>query len=195
MLAVWRLVDDTPRGAAAARREMHRLVPIGSTARVLRQQEAMANALADVLRLMPPAALREPGGEEDWNAAQAFAHATAARRFLVTWAAMAAAAEWPTQDPPRATAGIPGPPDASVDQLLSLLQKSRDAQRAASEKLAGHETDRCDLEGTPIGQLRCGEWLLWVGVHDLMHLEQLHRIVERHAAPIGHRPASGEAAQ
>jgi hypothetical protein len=29
-----------------------------------------------------------------------------------------------------------------------------------------------------IGHLRCGEWLLFVGIHDLMHLEQLHRLRE-----------------
>jgi hypothetical protein len=25
---------------------------------------------------------------------------------------------------------------------------------------------------------RCGEWLLFAGVHDLMHLEQLHDLIE-----------------
>jgi hypothetical protein len=27
-----------------------------------------------------------------------------------------------------------------------------------------------------VGRLRCGEWLLFSGVHDLMHLEQLERL-------------------
>jgi hypothetical protein len=32
------------------------------------------------------------------------------------------------------------------------------------------------LEHPLIGRLRCGEWLLFAGVHDVIHLEQLHRI-------------------
>jgi hypothetical protein len=27
-----------------------------------------------------------------------------------------------------------------------------------------------------VGRLRCGEWLLFAGVHDLMHLEQVERL-------------------
>jgi hypothetical protein len=32
-----------------------------------------------------------------------------------------------------------------------------------------------------VGRLRCGEWLLFAGVHDLMHLEQLHRLLAESA--------------
>jgi hypothetical protein len=35
-----------------------------------------------------------------------------------------------------------------------------------------------------VGRLRCGEWLLFAGVHDLMHLEQLHRIAESLASTL-----------
>ena len=34
-----------------------------------------------------------------------------------------------------------------------------------------------------IGHLRCGEWLLFLGIHDCMHLEQLHDLLETDAAP------------
>ena len=53
--------------------------------------------------------------------------------------------------------------------------------------IAGHETEPCPLEAPPVGRLRCGEWLLFAGVHDLMHLEQLHRIARTRSA--GRQPA------
>ena len=76
------------------------------------------------------------------------------------------------------TPSIPGPADASVEQLLVLLDKSRAAIRLAAERIEGHELDRCRMRHPLIGHLRCGEWLLFVGIHDLMHLEQLHRLRE-----------------
>jgi len=39
-----------------------------------------------------------------------------------------------------------------------------------------------------VGRLRCGEWLLFAGVHDLMHLEQLHGIASRMKVGIDVRP-------
>jgi hypothetical protein len=172
--ACW-LVADTVR---PLRRELRYRVRAGSDA-VLAQQDAVAEELAAVLSALPEAALRAPGGEQDWNAAQAFAHATAARRFLPAWAAMAAAGEWPADSPPRVRPSIPGPADADRESLLVLLEKSRRSQRESAAKIAGHELDRCPLEHPLIGRLRCGEWLLFAGVHDLMHLEQLHRLAIR----------------
>jgi hypothetical protein len=29
-----------------------------------------------------------------------------------------------------------------------------------------------------VGRLRCGEWLVFAGVHDVMHLDQLHGLVD-----------------
>ena len=50
--------------------------------------------------------------------AQAFAHTTAARRFLATWAALdAAGAPWPASDAPVVTPSVPGPPDATRETL------------------------------------------------------------------------------
>jgi hypothetical protein len=45
--------------------------------------------------------------------------------------------------------------------------------------VAGHENDPCPLEHPLVGRLLCGEWLLFAGVHDLMHLEQLHALEAR----------------
>lgn len=136
----------------------------------------MGDALEATLRALPDELLAAPGGEEDWNVAQAFAHATAGRRFLAWWASLDAAGEWPANDPPRVTPSIPGPAAAGREELLILLDKSRASLRRSAERIAGHETDRCRLTHPLVGRLRCGDWLLFVGVHDLMHLEQLHRL-------------------
>jgi hypothetical protein len=184
VVAVWRALDETREGSIAARRELRRRVPLGSAPRILAQQEAVADVMGRVVTEVPDEALRAPGGEEDWNVAQAFAHATAARRFLVAWAALEAAGEWPATDPPRATPGIAGPADATRETLLMLLDKSQRSMRESALRIRGHETDRCRLEGSPIGKLRCGEWLLWVGVHDLMHLDQLADAVRRQTSPV-----------
>jgi hypothetical protein len=61
---------------------------------------------------------------------------------------------------------------------LRLLARSTDALRESASRIAGHETDRCRLRHPLVGHLRCGDWLLFVGVHDLMHLEQLHRLID-----------------
>ena len=139
-------------------------------------------ALADALAATSEVQLRAPGGEGEWNVAEAFAHATAARRFIAAWAALSAAGEWPADDPPRVRPSIPGRADATRDELLVLLDKSRRSMRESAAKIAGHEMERCPLDHPLVGHLRCGEWLLFVGVHDLMHLEQMHRVIGFHAA-------------
>ena len=158
------------------RRELRRRAGPGTAPGVVAQQEAVADALEAVLRAMPPDLLRAPGGEGDWNVAQAFAHATGSRRWLVHAAALAARGEWPADDPPRVRPGVPGPADADLDTLLTLLDKSRRSMATSAAAIAGHEADRCPLDHPLVGRLRCGEWLLFAGVHDVMHLEQLHRL-------------------
>jgi hypothetical protein len=183
VVAGWRALDANYSGLRALRRELRARVHDGDAHRILAQQEAIGEALETTLRDLPDELLRAPGGEEDWNAAQAFAHATAARRFLAAWAALDAAGEWPEEDPPHVTPSVPGPADATRDQLLTLLDKSRRSLRESAARIAGHETQRCRMRHPLVGRLRCGDWLLFVGIHDLMHLTQLNELRAR--APDG----------
>jgi hypothetical protein len=173
VVACWRVADQL----RPLRRELRARVAVGDAPRILAQQEAVAEALAGALAATNDEQLRAPGGEGEWNVAEAFAHATAARRFIAAWAAMAAAGEWPADDPPRVRPSIPGRADATREDLIVLLDKSRRSMRESAAKIAGHEMERCPLDHPLVGHLRCGEWLLFVGVHDLMHLEQLHRLL------------------
>jgi DinB superfamily len=184
VVAVWQAIDDegpTIRGIAF-RREIRRRAGPGSAATILAQHEAIADALGAVLADMPERLLRAPGGEGDWNVAQAFAHTTGSRRWLAHGAALAARGEWPA-DAPRVVPGVPGPADADVATLLTLLAKSRRSLATSAEAIAGHEAEPCPLDHPLVGRLRCGEWLLFAGVHDLMHLRQLHRL--KASAPDG----------
>ncbi len=173
VVAVWEVMDAGPR---PFRREIRRRAGLGTAAAVLEQQEAVADALGDALAACSNELLRAPGGEEDWNVAQAFAHTTAARRWLAGAAAMAARGAWPSEAPVL-TPGVPGPADASRELLATYLAKSRRSMAESAAAIAGHESEPCPLDHPLIGRLRCGEWLLWVGVHDLMHLEQLHDLL------------------
>ena len=181
VVAVWRMIDpaDFSKDYSAVRTELSRRSGPGSAPRVLAEQEAIADALEAILAEMPEELLRAPGGEDDWNVAQAFAHATGSRRYLAAAAAMAARGEWP-YPPPVVTPGIPGPADADRETLLMLLNKSRRSMTLSAAAIAGHEADPCPLDHPLIGsRLLCGEWLLFCGVHDLMHLEQLHGLLDR----------------
>jgi hypothetical protein len=184
IVAVWQTIDDEEPiiRALAFRREIRRRAGPGSAARILAQQEAIADALETVVRDLPESLLRAPGGEGDWNVAQTFAHTTGSRRWLAHAAALAARDEWPA-DAPRVIPGVPGAADADVPALLLLLGKSRRSLATSAEAIAGHESVPCLLDHPLVGHLRCGEWLLFAGVHDLMHLRQLHRLVEGAAEP------------
>ena len=176
VVACWRAFDWSLPGLKSLRRELRRRVAEGDAPRILAQQESVGDALEAILLELPERLLRAPGGEEDWNVAQAFAHTTAARRFLATWAALDTDGYWPEHRPPVVTPSVPGRADASADELRVLLDKSRRAIREAASRIRGHETQRCRVEHPLVGRLHCGEWLLFVGIHDLMHLEQLHRL-------------------
>jgi hypothetical protein len=187
VVACWRALDSTYSGLKALRRELRDRVHTGDAPRILAQQEAVGDMLEATLRAMPERLLRAPGGEEDWNVAQTFAHATAGRRFLATWAALDAGGTWPKEQAPVVTPSVPGRVDATREELQVLLDKSRSALREAAARIGGHERQRCGMDHPLIGHLRCGEWLLFVGIHDCMHLEQLHRLLEADsiaAAPV-----------
>jgi hypothetical protein len=182
VVACWKALDETEEGRRALLDELDARVVDGCAPRILGQQEVIGNALEAVLRALPDELLRTPGGEEDWNVAQAFAHTTAARRFLATWAALDTDRAWPEHRAPRVTPSVPGRADATREELLVLLDKSRRGLREAAARIEGHETQPCGMEHPLIGEpRRCGDWLLFVGVHDLMHLEQLHRLADAHA--------------
>ncbi len=174
VIACWRVVDWDFDGLKRLRREVRARVGENDAPRILAQQEVIGDALEAMLRSLPERLLRAPGGEGDWNVAQAFAHTTAARRFLAAWAALDSDGSWPEHRPPVVTPSVPGRADATLDQLLTLLDKSRRSIREAAARIEGHETRRCRVEHPLIGRLRCGEWLLFIGIHDVMHLEQLH---------------------
>jgi hypothetical protein len=177
VVAVWRLLGEEQyaNDYRAARDEIE--ARSGDAARSLAEQEVIADALEAVLAGMSDEMLRAPGGEADWNVSQAFAHTTGARRYLPAAAAMWASGRWPTGDPPRVTPGIPGPDDLDREALLVYLNKSRRSQAVSAAAIAGHEAEMCPMEHPLIGRrLSCGAWLLFAGVHDLMHLEQLHRL-------------------
>jgi hypothetical protein len=178
VVACWRVFYPTFEGLKALRRELRARVQTGDAPRILAQQEAVGEELERVLRAMPDRLLSAPGGENDWNVAQAFAHTTAGRRFLGAWAALDAGGEWPKEHAPVVTPSVPGRADASLDELLVLLDKSRRAIREAAARIQGHERQRCGMDHPLIGHLRCGEWLLFLGIHDCAHLEQLHRLLE-----------------
>jgi hypothetical protein len=177
VVAVWRLLGEEQyaNDYSAARGEIE--ARSGDAARSLAEQEVIADALESVLAAIPDDLLRAPGGEADWNVSQAFAHTTGARRYLPAAAAMWAAGRWPAGDPPRVTPGIPGAEDLDRDALMVFLNKSRRSQAVSAAAIAGHEAEMCPMEHPLIGaRLSCGAWLLFAGVHDLMHLEQLHRL-------------------
>ena len=60
--------------------------------------------------------------------------------------------------------------------VYDALGSSRRVVARAARSIAGHESDPCPLEHSLVGRLRCGEWLLFAGVHDLMHVAQLRAI-------------------
>jgi len=146
-----------------------------------------AAALVAVLRSLPDEAFGLPGGEADWTVAEAVGHDAAARAGLVMAAGLAAAGRWPA-DAPTVVPSVPGPNTAGRDELIRKLEQSQRIIVRSAGHVARHEDEPCPLDHPLVGRLRCGEWLLFAGVHDVMHLEQLHRIA------VGMALAAGPAA-
>jgi hypothetical protein len=176
VVAAWRGIEEGR--FITVRREVRRRAGQGSAGRIVPQLTAMAAALSAVVETMADEDLRRPGGEADWSVAQAVGHDCDARAGLCLAASRAAAGSWPV-DAPAVVPGVPGPADADGPSLIRRIARSQDVVERAARRVAGHESDPCPLEHPLVGRLRCGEWLLFAGVHDLMHLEQLHRLADR----------------
>lgn len=157
------------------RREIRRRTGPGSAPSVVPQLAAIADALTAMVDRLPEAAFGAPGGEGDWSVAQAIGHDANARAGLALAGATAARGQWP-ETAPVVVPGVPGEAAASRADLRRRIEVSQKAIERSARSIEGHETDPCPLEHPLVGKLRCGEWLLFAGVHDLMHLEQLHEI-------------------
>lgn len=172
VVAAWRGIDE---GAfLSVRRQVRRRAGAGSAERLAGELGALADALAAVVEGLSEDDLRRPGGEEDWSVAQAVGHDCDARAGLSLAASRAAIGQWPA-DAPRVVPGVPGAADADRSTLVRRISQSQRIVERCARSVAGHELDPCPLEHPQVGRLRCGEWLLFAGVHDVMHLEQLHR--------------------
>jgi DinB superfamily len=145
----------------------------GTAEGVARQLAILADALAEIVGRLPDDAFALPGGEGDWNVAQAIGHDTDARAGLCLAAQFAAMNRWPADASP-VVQGVAGPADADRAALLRKIERSQRIIERAARAVAGHESVPCPLVHPQVGRLRCGEWLVFAGVHDLMHLEQLH---------------------
>jgi hypothetical protein len=157
------------------RREIRRRTSPGSAPEIARQLGVLAAALDAIVVRLPDEAFLAPGGEGDWNVAEAIGHDAHARAGLALAGATAAAGRWP-ETAPRVVPGVPGPGTAPREELRRRLALSQRAIERSARTISGHESQPCPLEHPLVGRLRCGEWLLFAGVHDLMHLEQLHRL-------------------
>lgn len=184
IVACWRALDEGR--PLALRREVRRRAGQGTATAIAAQLAATAAALAAVVERLPDEAFALPGGEGDWTVAEALGHTAESRAGLTMAASLAAQGRWPA-DAPTVVPGLPGPADATRDRLLARLATSQRLVERAARAVAGHETDPCPLDHPLIGTLRCGEWLLFAGVHDLMHLEQLEAIATALVGPTADR--------
>lgn len=180
VVACWRALDEGR--PITLRREVRRRAGQGTAAAVAAQLAATAAALAAVVERLPDEAFALPGGEGDWTVAEALGHVAESRAGLAMAASLAAQGRWPA-DAPTVVPGVPGPADATRERLVARLATSQRIVERAAGAVAGHETDPCPLDHPLVGTLRCGEWLLFAGVHDLMHLEQLEAIETALAGP------------
>jgi hypothetical protein len=166
----------------SVRREVRRRTQPGSVPRIVPQLAALADALDAIVARLPDAAFAAPGGEGDWTVAEAIGHDAHARAGLTLAGALAASGRWPA-DATAVVPGVPGEASAGREALRRRIAVSQRSIERSARVIEGHETDPCPLEHPWVGRLRCGEWLLFAGVHDLMHLEQLHGIEAQFGEP------------
>jgi len=189
IVAAYRGIDE--RRFLSVRREVRRRAGSGSAEVVSRQLAAIGGALAAAVRQLPGEAFSMPGGEADWNVAQAVGHVARARAGLVLAASLAAPGRFPRGAGP-VVPGVPGPADTDRQGMLDALERSQRTIARSATRIAGHEVDACPLDHPLVGRLRCGEWLLFAGVHDCMHLEQLHRLTLQVGVATGAAPLPTE---
>ena len=180
IVAAWRGIDEGR--LIAVRREVRHRAGEGTAEVVAAQLAILADALTAIVGDLSDDDLRRDGGEGGWNVAQAVGHDADSRAGLSLAAAKAAAGQWPP-DAPSVVQGIPGPADADRATLLRKIAQSQRIVERAARTVAGHEMEPCPLDHPQVGRLRCGEWLLFAGVHDLMHLNQLHGLMARKEIP------------
>jgi len=186
ILRVWDGIDAGR--LLSVRGEVRRRTGPGTAARMVQQLAATADALAGVIRTLPEDAFPMPGGEEDWTVTQAVGHAADARAGLAMAASLAAQGRFPA-DAAEVIPGIPGPAGVDRAHLLRRLETSQRIVERGARAIAGHEVIDCPLVHPLVGRLRCGEWLLFAGVHDVMHLEQLEALETRLATRPATEPA------
>jgi hypothetical protein len=191
VVGAWRGIDAGR--FLSVRREVRRRSGPGSAGAIVAQLEATAAALATIVSELPDAAFGLPGAEEDWSVAEAIGHVASARSGLALAAGLAAAGRWPS-GAPSVVPGVPGSSDLGRSALIGKLHQSSRVIARSAVSIAGHETDPCPLDHPLVGRLRCGEWLLFAGVHDVMHLEQLHGIADGLHAASATEPRPGRAA-
>jgi DinB superfamily len=181
IVAAWRGIEAD--AVPTVRREVRRRAGAGSAPRIVAQLDGLADALVAIIEQLPAEAFGRAGGEADWTVAEAIGHVATARAGLVLSASLAASGRWPA-DAPAVIPGVPGPSVERVD-LIRKVEQSRRLIDRVGRRIEGHETEPCPLEHPLVGRLRCGEWLVFAGVHDLMHLEQLHAIAASMGAGVG----------
>jgi len=174
VVAAWRGIEAGQ--LVTVRRAVRQRAGEGTAAGIVAQLATLAEALTTLVEALPEDALRAPGGEGDWNVAQCIGHDCESRVGLCLAASLAAAGRWPP-DAPTVVQGIPGAPDADRETLLRKIAQSQRIVERAARSVAGHEIEPCPLDHPQVGRLRCGEWLLFAGIHDVMHLEQLHTLL------------------
>ncbi len=170
IVAAWRGIES--ERFLSVRRAVRQRGGAGSAERIAAQLGTLADALTGVVESLSDDALSAPGGERDWNVAQVIGHDCESRAGLCLAASLAARGRWPA-DAASVVPGIPGAADLDRSALLHKIAQSQRIVERAARTVAGHETEPCPLDHPQMGPLRCGEWLVWAGVHDLMHLEQL----------------------
>ena len=171
IVAAWRGIE-TGR-LIEVRREVRRRGGPGTAEAIGAQLGSLAAALTTFVEELPGEAFTLPGGEGDWNVAQCIGHDCEARAGLAMAASLAASGRWP-DDAPHVVQGIPGAADQDRATLLRKIAQSQRLIDRFARTVAGHEAEPCPLVHEQVGRLRCGEWLVFAGVHDLMHLEQLN---------------------